>query len=131
MDRPADARFAESHEWVIIDGDTATLGVSDFAIEHLGDLVFVDLPEAGGELEKGGTVCEIESVKAVGEVYSPVSGTITEVNSGLADETAPLSSDPFGAGWLVKIKLNDASEAEALMDVTAYEAYLETADPGP
>ena len=130
MARPANARFAESHEWVIVDGDTATLGVSDFAIEHLGDLVFVDLPEAGDDLGKGDTVCEIESVKAVGEIFSPVSGTITEVNSGLADDTAPLSGDPFGAGWLVKIKLSDASEAEALMNVAAYETYLETADPG-
>ncbi len=130
MERPASARYAESHEWATLDGDVVTLGVSDFAIEHLGDLVFVDLPEAGREVQKGESICEIESVKAVGEVYSPVTGTIQETNSGLADETAPLSEDPYGAGWLVKIQASDAAELETLMDLAAYEKYLETADPG-
>ena len=130
MERPANARYAESHEWATLEGDVVTLGVSDFAIEHLGDLVFVDLPEVGREVQKGESICEIESVKAVGEVYSPVTGTIEAVNGGLADETAPLSEDSYGAGWLVKIKASDSAELETLMDLAAYEKYLETADPG-
>ncbi len=130
MERPANARYAESHEWATLEGDIVTLGVSDFAIEHLGDLVFVDLPEVGREVKKGESICEIESVKAVGEVYSPVTGTIEAVNSGLADETAPLSEDPYGAGWLVKIKASDSAELETLMDLAAYEKYLETAEIG-
>ena len=130
MERPAKARYAESHEWATLDGDVVTLGVTDFAIEHLGDLVFVDLPDVGREVQKGESICEIESVKAVGEVNSPVTGTIEATNGGLADETAPLSEDPYGAGWLVKIKAGDSAELETLMDLAAYEKYLETAEPG-
>ena len=130
MDRPANARYSESHEWASVDGDIVTLGVTDFAIEHLGDLVFVDLPDTGTDVEKGGNICEIESVKAVGEVFSLVSGTIEAVNSGLADETGPLSESPYGDGWLVKVKASDLSELESLMDLAAYEKHLETADPG-
>jgi len=130
MTRPAKARYTKSHEWAILEGEIVTLGVTDWAIEHLGDLVFVDLPEAGKELEKGDTACEIESVKAVGEVYCPVSGTVAEANSGLSDDPGPLAADPFGAGWLVKIKVNDASGLEELMDLAAYEKHLETAEPG-
>jgi len=130
MSRPEDARYSESHEWAKLDGDVLTLGVTDFAIEHLGDIVFVDLPEAGAEIEKGQTACEIESVKAVGEVYAPVSGTVEAVNDGLADDSAPLSGDPFGEGWLLRIKLSDKAGFEDLMDLAAYEKHLETADPG-
>ena len=130
MSRPANARYSESHEWAILEGDVLTLGVTDFAVEHLGDIVFVDLPEPGTELSKGDTACEIESVKAVGEVYAPVDGTIEAVNSGLGDDPAALSTDPFGAGWLVKIKVSDASALEGFMDLAAYEKHLETADPG-
>ena len=130
MSRPQDARYSESHEWAKLDGDVLTLGVTDFAVEHLGDIVFVDLPDAGTELDKGDTACEIESVKAVGEVYCPVAGTIEAVNDGLADDPAPLSGDPFGGGWLVRIKVSDPAGFEALMDLPAYEKHLETADPG-
>jgi len=130
MERPADARFSESHEWSTLEGETLTLGVTDFAVEALGDIVFIDFPEPGTEVAAGDTTCEIESVKAVGEVYSPVAGKITEVNGGLADDPGPLASDPFGAGWLVKIQVEDASGFEKLMDLKAYEKHLETADAG-
>lgn len=130
MSRPANARYSETHEWAVLEGDTLTIGVTDFAIEHLGDIVFVDLPDAGTDVEAGGTACEIESVKAVGEVYCPVPGTIEAVNEGLADDPGPLASDCFGAGWLVKIKVADVAGYEAMMDLAAYEKHLATADPG-
>ena len=130
MKRPANAKYSETHEWALLKGDILTLGVTDWAVEHLGDLVYVDLPEPGAEFEPGDTACEIESVKAVGEVYSPVGGTVAEVNAGLADDPAPLSSDPFGKGWLVKIKVSDASGLKKLLDLAAYEKHLESADPG-
>ena len=130
MSRPANARYSKTHEWAVLDGDTLTLGVTDFAIEHLGDIVFVDLPDAGADVEAGGTACEIESVKAVGEVYSPVAGTVEAANAGLADDPAPLANDCFGEGWLLKIKVSDAAGYEDMMDLAAYEKHLETADPG-
>ncbi len=130
MNRPDGARFSKSHEWAVLKGDQLTLGITDFAVEHLGDIVFVDLPEAGRDVSAGDTVCEIESVKAVGEVYAPVSGTVTEVNRGLADDPAALASDPFGKGWLVRMRVGDASGYAALMDRASYEKHLETAGPG-
>jgi glycine cleavage system H protein len=129
MNRPPNARYTESHEWALLEGDTVTLGVTDFAIEHLGDIVFVDLPDAGGEISPGDSVCEIESVKAVAEVYSPVGGTVAAVNEGLGDDPGPLAAEPYGAGWLVKITTSDASGLEKLMDLAAYEKHLETAEP--
>jgi len=105
-----------------------TLGITDHAVEALGDIVFIDLPEAGRTLDKGETTIEIESVKAVGEVYAPVSGTIEAVNDGLGDDPAPLTDDPFGAGWLVRIRADDASGFDELMDRDAYEALLDSAE---
>ena len=122
--RPENARYAESHEWVIVDGDVATVGITDFAVEHLGDLVFVDLPDVGSDLEAGSSAAEVESVKAVGEVYAPVSGEVTEVNEGLADDQSPLAEDPFGTGWLFKVKLSGEADSDRLMDLAAYEAKL-------
>ena len=130
MSRPANARYSKSHEWAILDGDIVTLGITDFAVEHLGDLVFVDLPERDTDLSRGESAAEIESVKAVGEVYAPVDGTVIETNADLADDPAPLASDPFGAGWLLKMKVSDASGLEGLMDLAAYEKHLESADSG-
>ena len=129
MSRPANARYTESHEWSVMDGDTLTMGVTDFAVEALGDIVFIDLPDVGTELSQGDTCCEIESVKAVGEVYSPVAGEIVEVNAGLGDDPSGLAEDPFGGGWLVKIKVTDPAGYDELMDLAAYEAHLETAEP--
>jgi glycine cleavage system H protein len=130
MKRPDNARYSTSHEWAILEGDVLTLGVTDWAVEHLGDLVYVDLPDAGKVLAAGDTACEIESVKAVGEVYSPVAGRITAANTGLADDPGPLAADPYGKGWLVKIKVSDASGFKKLLDRAAYEKHLETADAG-
>ena len=130
MKRPENARYSETHEWAILKGDVLTLGVTDWAVEHLGDLVYVDLPDPGTELETGDTACEVESVKAVGAVYSPVDGTVTEVNAGLADDPAPLAADPFGKGWLVKIKVKDSTGLKKLLDLKAYEKHLESADAG-
>jgi glycine cleavage system H protein len=121
--RPADARFTKTHEWVVVKGDQATVGITDFAVEHLGDLVFVQLPEKGRTLKEGEVAAEVESVKAVGEVYAPVSGTVVEVNSGLAEDQSPLAKDPFGAGWLFKLKVKAGSGA-GHMDLKAYEKQL-------
>ena len=129
MSRPESARYTESHEWSVLDGDTLTMGVTDFAVEALGDIVFVDLPDVGTELSQGDTCCEIESVKAVAEVYSPVAGEIMEVNTGLGDDPSALAGDPFGGGWLVKIKVGDIAGYDELMDLAAYEKHLETAEP--
>ncbi len=128
-DRPANARYTQSHEWIVVEGDVVTLGITDFAVEHLSDLVFVDLPEAGTELAIGDTAVEIESVKAVAEVYAPVSGSVAEVNTPLVDNLDGLGSDPFGAGWLLKIRTTDLGPLEGLMDAGAYAQYLETAEP--
>ena len=124
-DRPSDIKYTKSHEWVRIEGEEATIGITDFAVEHLGDLVFVDLPEEGRALDAGESCAEVESVKAVGEVYSPVGGEVTAVNEGLADDQGPLASDPYGEGWLFKVKFS-GDEAEGLMDLATYEQQLAT-----
>ena len=123
-DRPTDIQYTKSHEWVRVQGDEATVGITDFAVEHLGDLVFVDLPEVGRTLEAGDSAAEVESVKAVGEVYSPVAGEVIAVNEELADDQGPLASDPFGAGWLFKVKLTGAPTGT--LDLAAYEQQLAT-----
>ncbi|MHC5010719.1 MAG: glycine cleavage system protein GcvH [Planctomycetota bacterium] len=121
-DRPADRKYTKTHEWVLIEGEIATVGITDFAIEHLGDLVFVELPDVGRSLDIGESAAEVESVKAVGEIYSPVAGEVTAVNEELTGDQGPLSADPFGAGWLFRVKLAGASED--LMDLAAYEAQV-------
>ena len=121
-DRPSEAKYTKTHEWVTVEGDEATVGITDFAVEHLGELVFVDLPEVGATLEVDETGAEVESVKAVGEVNSPVSGEVTSVNEGLSDDQGPLTSDPYGSGWIYKVKLGSLSDD--LMDLAAYEQLL-------
>ena len=128
MARPDDIRYAASHEWAKLEDGVLTLGISDHAIEALGDIVFVDLPEVGTDLSKGETACEIESVKAVGEVYAPVDGTVQEVNESLGDDPAGLAGDPFGGGWLLKIAVSDASGYDGMLDRAAYEATLDAAE---
>ena len=122
-DRPSDIKYLSTHEWIRVDGDEATVGITDFAVEHLGDLVFVDLPDTGSDIEAGDTVAEVESVKAVGEIVSPVTGEVTDVNEALADDQGPLASDPFGAGWLFKVKV--ASLNDDLLDLAGYEGQLD------
>jgi len=128
MARPNNARYSASHEWATLEDGLLTLGITDHAVEALGDIVFIDLPDAGRELERGESTIEIESVKAVGEVYAPVSGTIEAVNDGLGDDPAPLVSDPFGAGWLVKIRVSDDAGFGEMIDLDAYETLLTSAE---
>ena len=128
MARPDNARYSESHEWAMIEDGVVTLGITDHAVEALGDIVFVDLPDVGTEFSQGDTAVEIESVKAVGEVYAPVSGTVEAINAGLGDDPAPLASEPFGAGWLIRIRASDTAGLDAMLDLAAYESLLESAD---
>ncbi|MDF1847662.1 MAG: glycine cleavage system protein GcvH [Parvibaculaceae bacterium] len=116
-------KFTEDHEWVLIEGDIATIGISNYAQEQLGDVVFVELPEVGREVAKGDEAAVVESVKAASEVYAPISGEIVETNDALDETPAKVNEDAEGAGWFVKMKLSDASELEELMDEAAYNTF--------
>jgi len=124
----SDRKYNKDHEWVTVAGDIGTVGISDHAQEQLGDVVFVEVPEAGTTLAKGDEAATIESVKAASEIYSPVSGDVVEGNAALADEPGTVNSDPHGAGWFYKIKLTNTSELDDLMDEEAYKAFLDTLD---
>ena len=125
----SDLWFTEDHEWIRIeDDDVAVVGITDYAQDQLGELVFVELPEVGGELDQGEEAAVIESVKAAGELKIPVSGTVTEVNDTLVDEPGQVNADPLGDGWFLRIQVKDASELDGLMDEEAYGAYLESLD---
>lgn len=121
---PEDLKYDREHEWVRVSGDVATIGISDFAQDQLGEVVYVDLPSAGGAVSAGDSFGEIESVKSVSELFSPVSGEIVEVNGALDDAPETVNSDAYGAGWIIKVKLSDPAEVDALMDAAAYEAFL-------
>ena len=121
-------KYSKDHEWVTVEGDVAMVGISDHAQEQLGDVVYVEVPEAGATIEKGGQVATIESVKAASEIYSPVSGEVVEGNPALADEPGAVNSDPHGDGWFYKIKLTNTAELDGLMDEDAYQAHLESLD---
>lgn len=116
--------FTEDHEWVRVDGDIATVGITDHAQDQLGDIVFVELPEVDAELDAGDDACVVESVKAAGDVHNPVSGVVTEVNEALEDEPALVNQSPETDGWIYKIKLSNASEVESLMSAEAYQAFI-------
>ncbi len=116
--------FTEDHEWVVVEGDTATVGITDHAQDQLGDIVFVELPEVDEEYGKGDDTAVVESVKAAGDVHNPVSGTVTEVNETLEDEPALVNTSPEGDGWIYKIKLSDPAELDELMDEAAYQAFI-------
>jgi glycine cleavage system H protein len=126
MNAPADLKYAKSDEWLRLEGDTATVGISDFAQDQLNDIVFVELPEVGKTVSKGEAFGVVESVKAASDLYAPISGTVTEVNTALEDSPELINSDPFGKGWIVKLQVTDASGADDLMDAEAYKAYCET-----
>jgi glycine cleavage system H protein len=117
-------KFTNDHEWIRIDGDVATVGITQYAQEQLGDLVFIELPAAGRELAKGAAAAVVESVKAASDVYSPLSGEITQANEGIVQEPGLVNSDPMGKGWLFKMKIADASEIETLLDEAAYQALI-------
>ncbi len=121
---PGDRRYSKQHEWLKVDGDTATIGITDFAQSELGDIVFVELPETGKEVQAGEVLGTIESVKAVSELYAPVGGTVEAANGDLEGKPEAVNEDPHGAGWLCRIKLTNPSEADQLMDAAAYQELL-------
>ena len=118
---PADLRYTKDHEWVRVEGDTATIGVTDFAAQQLGDVVFVDLPAVGRTVDQFATFGVVESVKAVSDLYAPVSGEVVEVNADLAGKPELVNSDPFGAGWMIRLRVGDPTQVEGLLDAAAYE----------
>lgn len=124
----ADIKYTEDHEWIAVNGGTGTVGITDYAQHALGDVVFVELPAVGAGLTKGGEAGVVESVKAASEVYSPLDGDVTEVNSALEDAPSTVNSDPMGAGWFFKMSIADPSQLDALMDEAAYKAYVATLD---
>jgi glycine cleavage system H protein len=121
-----DTRYTESHEYIRVEGEIGIIGITDFAQSQLGDVVFVELPQAGDEISKGVQAATIESVKAAAEVNSPVSGEVIEANSALTDAPGLVNEDPFGKGWMLKIKLADAAELESLMDEGAYREFVKS-----
>ena len=118
--------FTKEHEWVRVEGDTATVGISDHAQEQLGDIVFAEVPETGKRLSKGQEAAVVESVKAASDVYAPVSGEVVEGNSKVADDPSIVNSDPEGEGWFFKLKLDNSSELDGLMDEAAYREWVQT-----
>ena len=124
----SELKFSEDHEWILIDGDIGTVGITTYDQEQLGDVVFIELPEAGQALEKGGDAAVVESVKAASEVYAPLTGEVTESNDALTDDPSQVNSDPQGAGWFFKMTIADPSELEGLMDEAAYKTFVEGLD---
>jgi len=121
-------KYTKDHEWITVSGDVATVGITAHALEQLGDLVFVEVPDAGRAVSKGDETAVVESVKAASEVYTPVSGEVVEGNAGIADDPATVSGDPTGNGWFFKVKMSDASELDGLMDEAGYNAYVASLD---
>lgn len=119
---PPDLRYTKDHEWVRVDGDEATVGITDYAAGQLGDIVFVELPDAGRSLDQFATFGVVESVKAVSDLFAPVSGEVVEGNGALAGSPELVNSDPYGEGWMIKIRLRDGAEVDELLDATAYES---------
>jgi glycine cleavage system H protein len=124
---PEDLKYHQEHDWVRLDGEEATFGVTWYAQDTLGEVVFFDLPEVGSSLTKDQSYAEVESVKAVSDVFAPMSGEITEVNEALSDAPDAINADPYGHGWMVKVRVSDPSEAESLMDAAAYREMLKNA----
>ena len=118
--------FTKEHEWVRVEGDTATVGISDHAQDALGDIVFAEVPDAGRQVKKGDEAAVVESVKAASDVYAPVSGEVTEGNAALGDDPALINRDPEGDGWFFKVKLSDTGELDGLMDEAAYREWCQT-----
>jgi glycine cleavage system H protein len=121
---PSDYRYTQEHEWIKVSGDVGTVGITDYAQHELGDVVFAELPATGTKLEAGKSFGTVESVKAVSEIYAPVSGEVIEVNTALANAPELLNSDPHGAAWLIKVKLTNPAEVSKLMDAAAYQAFV-------
>ncbi len=130
MDRPADAKYTKTHEWVVVKGDLGIVGITDYAVEHLSDLVYVELPPVGTQVAQGEAFGEIESVKAVIDLSAPVSGEVIEINESLPDQLEVLSDDTYGGGWMIKVKLSGTGDIETLMDLEAYNKFCETEEAG-
>ena len=122
MNVPADLKYTKTHEWVRLEGDLATIGITDFAQSELGDIVYVDLPTPGRSLREGETLGSVESVKTVSDMYAPLTGTVAEVNEALGAQTEQVNADPYGKGWMLKMRVNDPSEAAKLLDPAGYQA---------
>lgn len=122
---PKELKYSEEHEWVRVDGDNATIGITDYAQGELGDVVFLELPEPGEEFKQGDSFGSIEAVKTVADLYSPVSGAVTEVNEALDDAPEKVNESPYGDGWLIKLELTDPTELDGLMDAEAYAQHIE------
>lgn len=125
MDIPSELRYSPEHEWVLVEDGRARVGITDYAQDALGDIVFVDLPDVGTTVERGATVSEVESTKSVSEVYAPVGGTIVEVNADLADNPDRINDEPYGEGWMFVIELADPGELDELLDAEGYRALIE------
>lgn len=121
---PKDLKYDREHEWVRLDGDIATIGITEFAQDQLGEVVYVDLPSVGDVVAMGDSFGEVESVKSVSELFTPVNGEVVEVNNALEDAPETVNSDSYGDGWMIKVKVDSLSEVDALMDADDYEAYL-------
>ena len=124
MTDQTELQYTEEHEWVLVDGDTLTIGITDYAAEKLGDVVYVDLPAAGSKITAGSVVGEIESTKSVGELFAPVDGEVVESNQAVVDSPELVNSDPFGEGWMIRVKLGDPTEVDGLLDAAAYDALI-------
>ena len=125
MDFPEELKYTEEHEWVLVEGDLVSIGITDFAQDQLGDVVFVELPEVGERVEAGKAFGVVESVKAVSDIYAPVSGEIVEVNAELPDAPETVNTSPYDDGWMIRIKPDDLSEIDDLMDAAAYQEFIE------
>ena len=125
MATPEDNRYAKSHEYGHLEGEVATIGITEYAQKELGDVVFVELPQVGSQLDAGDELGSIESVKAVSELFSPVSGEVVEINEALADNPALVNTDPWGDGWMIRLKVSDATEIDELMTAEEYDEYIE------
>lgn len=121
-------KYNEEHEWVRVDGDIATIGISDYAQSQLGDVVYVEVPEIGATMSKGEELCVVESVKAASEIYAPVSGEVVEVNNDLEENFSLVNEAPLDGGWIAKIRISDKSEIDGLMDEAAYTSFVEGLD---
>jgi glycine cleavage system H protein len=126
MAYPTNYSYTKEHEWVSVQGDSATIGITDYAQHELGDVVFAEVPKAGTKIEAGKSFGTVESVKAVSDIYAPVSGEVTEANGALQNTPEKINSDPHGEGWLIKVKLSNPAEVKGLMDAAAYEAFIAT-----
>jgi glycine cleavage system H protein len=124
----SDVRYSEGHEWIRVEGEVGVVGITDYAQDQLGDVVYVELPEVGQRVEKAAEAAVVESVKAASEVYAPATGEVVAVNDALNDDPSAVNSDPEGAGWFIKIKLDDVAELDRLMDAEAYGKYLKSLD---